>query len=589
MKSTATQLGAAGANGERTFNWVDLLIFGAVLGLLWSILQFGSGMMVHFDATSQSLPISTHIRHIPYYAGRTLLRMWIAFGFSLIFTFSIGYAAAKNRIARAIILPFMDIMQSIPVLSFLTIFITFFVSLFPGSLIGVECASVLTVFTGQVWNMAFGFYHSMVTIPQDLHEAATNYRLTALQRFQKLEVPASMHSLIWNCMMSFGAGWFAVSASEAITVLGKNIQLPGLGSYMATAVSTGDYWAAFWAIITMLFVILATDQLVWRPLLVWADKFKIELTESAHPPTSWFYDLLRRAYIFEWTAKHVLIPLSTFYDDLRVKLSARHAENFAKPGKIGKYVWPAVGIVLLLGLLGEVILGAMAGFDAVYHHISMAEIVKIVGLGFVTLLRVLAVTILATLIWTPVGVWIGSRQRVAQFAQPLVQIFASFPVNMTFPLIVGLFVRYNIDMNWGCILLIAMGAQWYILFNVIAGAMSIPNDLKEAAKNYGLKGWPLWKTLILPAIFPFWITGACTAAGGAWNATILAEVASWGDKTLKATGLGAFIAEVSSQEGGAGTPALICGTAIMALFVVVINKLVWRRLYTYAEHRFHLD
>jgi NitT/TauT family transport system permease protein len=354
-------------------------------------------------------------------------------------------------------------------------------------------------------------------------------------------------------------------------------------------VSTGDYWAAFWAIITMLFVILATDQLVWRPLLVWADKFKIELTESAHPPTSWFYDLLRRAYIFEWTAKHVLIPLSTFYDDLRVKLSARHAENFVKPGKIGKYVWRAVGIVLLLGLLGEVILGAMAGFDAVYHHISMAEIVKIVGLGFVTLLRVLAVTILATLIWTPVGVWVGSRQRVAQFAQPLVQIFASFPVNMTFPLIVGLFVRYNIDMNWGCILLIAMGAQWYILFNVIAGAMAIPNDLREAAKNYGLRGWPLWKTLILPAIFPFWITGACTAAGGAWNATILAEVASWGDKTLKATGLGAFIAEVSSQEGGAGTPALICGTAIMALFVVVINKLVWRRLYSYAEHRFHLD
>ena len=206
-----------------------------------------------------------------------------------------------------------------------------------------------------------------------------------------------------------------------------------------------------------------------------------------------------------------------------------------------------------------------------------------------TLLRVLAVTILATLIWTPVGVWIGSRQRVAQFAQPLVQIFASFPVNMTFPLVVGFFIRYNIDMNWGCILLIAMGAQWYILFNVIAGAMAIPNDLKEAAKNYGLRGWPLWKTLILPAIFPFWITGACTAAGGAWNATILAEIATWGDKTLKATGLGAFINEVSSQEGGTGTPALIVGTAIMALFVVVINKLVWRRLYGYAEHRFHLD
>jgi NitT/TauT family transport system permease protein len=587
MKSTATQLGAA--DSKRTFNWVDLLIFVSVLGLLWSILEFGAGMMVHFDATSQSLPISTHIRHIPSYIGRTLLRMWIAFGFSLIFTFSFGYMAAKNKVARAIILPFLDIMQSIPVLSFLTIFVTFFVSLFPGSLFGVECASVLTVFTAQVWNMTFGFYHSMVTIPQDLHEAATNYRLTALQRFQTLEVPASMHSLIWNCMMSFGAGWFAVSASEAITVLGKNIQLPGLGSFMATAVGTGDYWAAFWAIISMLAVILATDQLVWRPLLVWADKFKMELTESAHPPTSWFYNLLRRAYIFEWTGEHVLVPLSAFYADLRAKLSSAADIERAKPSKVSSYVWRGIGIVVLLGLLFEVIVGVMAGFDAVYRHISGSEILHIVGLGFLTLLRVLAVTILATLIWTPVGVWIGSRQRVAQFAQPLVQIFASFPVNMTFPLVVGLFVRYNIDMNWGCIFLIAMGAQWYILFNVIAGAMAIPNDLKEAAKNFGLRGWPLWKTLILPAIFPFWITGACTAAGGAWNATILAEVATWGDTTLKATGLGAFISEVSSQAGGAGTPSLIVGTAIMALFVVVINKLLWRRLYSYAEHRFHLD
>ena len=587
MKSTATQLVAA--DSKRTFNWVDLLIFVSVLGLLWSILEFGAGMMVHFDTSSQSLPISTHIRHIPYYIGRTLIRMWIAFGFSIIFTFSIGYLAAKNKVARALILPFLDIMQSIPVLSFLTIFMTFFVSLFPRSLLGVECASIVTVFTAQVWNMTFGFYHSMVTIPQDLHEAATNFRLSKLQRFTKLEVPASMHSLIWNCMMSFGAGWFAVSASESITVLGKNIQLPGLGSFMATAVSQGDYWAAFWAIISMLAVILATDQLVWRPLLVWADKFKMELTESAHPPTSWFYNLLRKAYIFEWLEERVWIPLSAFYADLRVKLSGQGKVEYIRPNKAGSYLWRAIGVLLLLAILFETVVGIIAGFEYVYRRISLTEILDIVGLGFVTLLRVLAVTVVATLIWTPIGVWIGSKQRVAQFAQPLVQIFASFPVNMTFPLVVGLFVRYNIDMNWGCIFLIAMGAQWYILFNVIAGATAIPNDLKEAAKNYGLRGWPLWKTLILPAIFPFWVTGACTAAGGAWNATILAEVATWGDKTLKATGLGAFISEVSAQAGGTGTPSLIVGTAIMALFVVVINKLVWRRLYGYAEHRFHLD
>jgi NitT/TauT family transport system permease protein len=585
MKSTATQLGAA--DSKRSFNWVDLLVFAAVLGLLWSILQFGSGMMVHFDAASESLPISTDIRNIPYYAGRTLVRMWIAFGFSLIFTFSVGYAAAKNRLARAFILPFMDIMQSIPVLSFLTITVTFFVGLFPGSLLGVECASIFAIFTGQVWNMVFGFYHSMVTIPQDLQEAATNFRLRPFQRFRKLEVPASMHSLIWNSMMSFGGGWFFVSASEAITVLGKNIQLPGLGSYMATAVSQGDNWAAFWAIVAMLVAIIASDQLVWRPLLAWADRFKMELTESAHPPNSWFYNLLRRAYVFDWLEEQVLVPVSAAYDDLRLKLATRREGKAAKPIKIDRYIWRAAGIILLLGLLGEVVLGFVAGFDAVYRHISISDIAQIFGLGFLTLLRVFAVTILATLIWTPVGVWIGSKEQVAQFAQPLAQIFASFPANMAYPLVVGLFVRYQIDMNWGSILLIAMGTQWYILFNVIAGAMAIPNDLKEAAKTYGLGGWPLWKTLILPAIFPFWITGACTAAGGAWNATIVAEVANWGTQHLEATGLGAFIADVSQRTDG--TPLLICGTAVMAIFVVVINKLLWRRLYSYAERRFHLD
>jgi NitT/TauT family transport system permease protein len=585
VKSTAPQLTAP--EGRRSFSFVDVFVFAGILGVLWSIVEFGKGMGAHFDASTQSLPISTDIGQIPYYAGRTLLRMWIAFGFSLAFTFSVGYAAAKNKVARAIILPFMDIMQSLPVLSFLTILFPFFVSLFPGSLLGVECASIFTIFTGQVWNMAFGFYHSMVTIPQDLREAATNFRLGPIQRFRKLEVPASMHSLIWNSMMSFGGGWFFVSYSESVTVLGKNIQLPGLGSYMATAVSKGDNWGAFWGIVAMLAVIFASDQLIWRPLLVWADKFKIELTESAYSPRSWFYNLLRRAYIFDWIGEHVLTPLAGYYQDLRVNLSPQNAVRRPTQTRIKRYVWQAIGIVLLVAIAAEVVLGVMDGFDAVYRHVSAADLLNILWLGTLTLLRVLAVTLLATLIWTPIGVWVGSKQRVALFAQPLAQIFASFPANMVYPLVVGLFVRYHIDMDWGCILLIAMGTQWYILFNVIAGSMAIPNDLKEAARNFGLGGWPLWKTLILPAIFPFWITGACTAAGGAWNATIAAEVATWGDQHLEARGLGAFIADVSQKADG--TPLLICATAVMAIFVVVINKLLWRRLYSYAEHRFHLD
>src|SRR6516164_8212633 len=391
MKSTATQLGAP--DSKRTFNWVDLLIFAGILGLLWSILHFGKGMTVRFDATSQSLSISSDIRSIPYYIGRTLIRMWIAFGFSLVFTFVVGYAAAKSRVARTIILPFLDIMQSIPVLSFLTIFVTFFVSLFPGNMLGVEFASILTVFTGQVWNMAFGFYHSMVTTPQDLHDAATCFRLSARQRFLKLEVPASMHSLIWNAMMSFGGGWFAVSASEAITVLGKNIELPGLGSYMANAVGTGDNQAAFWAIVAMLLVILATDQLVWRPLLVWADKFKMELTESAHPPKSWFYDFLRRAYLFEWIEKQIVSPAAELFDELRLKQRARRDLEPARSRRIGKYIRQVIGGLLLVGLLYQVLLGVIAGYEAVYRHISLADIAKIVGLGFITLLRVVAVTV----------------------------------------------------------------------------------------------------------------------------------------------------------------------------------------------------
>jgi NitT/TauT family transport system permease protein len=582
VKSTATQLAAPESN--RSFGLVDLVVFAALLGLLWSILQFGRGMVAHFDQ-SQILEISTDVRMIPYYAGRTLLRMWIAFVCSLLFTFGVGYAAAKNNLARAIILPALDVLQSVPVLSFLTITVTGFMALFPGSLLGVECASIFAIFTGQVWNMTFGFYHSMVTIPRDLQEAATNFRLTAVQRFGTLEVPASMHSLIWNAMMSFGGGWFFVTQSEAITVLNHNIKLPGLGSYMAAAVERGDNFAAAWAIIAMVFVIVCTDQLVWRPLLVWADRFKIELTESAHPPMSWFYNLLRRAYLFVWLEENLVRPAADFWSNFRLRSRQKSPRGDGHP-QLGLWLWQALGLLAAMWLIYQIILGITAGFSSVYQHVSFQDFLHIVGLGLLTFLRVFTVTILATLIWTPVGVWIGLKPRAAQIAQPLAQIFASFPTNMTFPIIVGLFVRWKIPMDWGSILLIAMGTQWYILFNVVAGAMAIPNDLKEAAKTYGLRDWPLWKTLIIPAIFPFWITGACTAAGGAWNASIVAEIATWGNLKLQAHGLGAFIAQ-TSQSGD--TPRLICATALMAFFVVTINKLLWRPLYSFAERRFHLD
>lgn len=583
MKSTTAQLTATKGTGR--FGWVDVIVLLGLFGLCWSVLHFGRGMVVHFDENAAP-PLDTGVWNIPYYAGRTLLRMWIAFGCSLLFTFIVGYAAAKNHVARSIILPALDVLQSVPVLGFLSITVTGFMALFPGSLMGVECASIFAIFTGQVWNMTFGFYHSMVTIPTDMQEAASTYGLNRWQRFTTVEVPASMHSLIWNSMMSFGGGWFFVAQSEAISVMNKSIKLPGLGSYMASAVERGDNHAAMWAIIAMLAVILASDQVVWRPLLAWADKFKIEMTESSDPPTSWLYNLLHGAHVFAWFEEKVAQPFRDWFRNLTLRFTTAPAATQRTRAKVRSLLFRGLGIFAGVWVGYYVVGGIIAGISTVHQHVTPADLGNIAWLGLLTMLRVFAMTILATLIWTPIGVWIGFQPRVARIAQPLAQIAASFPVNMAFPFVVGFYVAHHIGMNWGSILLIAMGTQWYILFNVVAGAMAIPNDLMEAARTYGLRGWPLWRTLILPAIFPFWVTGACTAAGGAWNASIVAELATWGDTTLKADGLGAFIADVT-QRGD--TPLIICSIAMMSLFVVVMNKLLWRRLYGLAEQRFRLD
>ena len=580
MKSTSPQL--AVETGQPGFTWIDGLVLLILFGVFWSVMHFGRGMLVAFDPTSVA-PLDFSTDQIPYYAGRTLLRMWIAFCFSLIFAIALGYLAAKNSVARMVILPALDVLQSVPVLGFLSATVSGFMALFPGSLLGVECAAIFAIFTGQVWNMAFGFYHSMVTIPTDMQEAASTYGMSRWQRFRTVELPASAHSLIWNSMMSFGGGWFFVAQSEAISVMNKDIKLPGLGSYMASSIEKGNHHAALLAVIAMLVLILLSDQLIWRPLLVWADKFKIELTESGLPPTSWVYNLLAGTYMFTWLNLHVWQPLED-----TLAQSMRHVRPAAKRSRSSSVNWPVriAGLMLALWVGYEAILGVFAAIATLHGVLTLPTVGHIVWLGFLTLLRVLAMTVLATLIWTPVGVWVGFHPKAARFAQPLAQIGASFPVNMTFPIVVGFFVATHTAMNWGSILLIAMGTQWYILFNVIAGAMAIPNEMKEVASIYRLHRWQLWRTLILPAIFPFWVTGACTAAGGAWNASIVAELATWGNTTLKADGLGAFIAEVTKSGD---TPLIIVSIAVMSLFVVAMNKLVWRRLYGFAERRFRLD
>jgi len=565
--------------------WIDAIVVLATIVLLWLVVVLGGDMRVRFDELNPP-PLSLDIALIPYYTARTVLRMFIAFAAALLFTFVYGYIAAKSVRARKVMLPLLDILQSVPVLGFLSITVTGFLALFPGSLLGVECASIFAIFTAQAWNMTFGFYHSLITIPAELQEAATVYKLNGWQRFTKVELPSSAIGLMWNSMMSFGGGWFFVAQSEAISVLNKNIKLPGLGSYMAAAVEAGDTRAAIYAIVAMVVTIVVIDQLLWRPLVAWAEKFKLEQVEGKDSPTSWVLDLLQHSFVLGWLSDHVGNAVGRFSErasalgsDLTRTISGR------TPPPAKWLLRFAVWTFAVLGV-GWLILDAFGIAQQIRTDMSGSQMLHVVWLGVLTLLRVVGMSILATLIWTPIGVWIGLRPRVARIAQPIAQIAASFPVNMTFPFIVAFFIFAHIPINLGSVLLMALGTQWYILFNVIAGAMAIPTDLREAAALFGLHRWQLWKTLIIPAIFPFWVTGALTATGGAWNASIVAEVATWGNDKLVADGLGAYIAQVTEKGD---QPAIYFSIMVMASFVVVINRFFWRRLYDLAERKYKLD
>lgn len=567
------------------FGWADAVVILAVFVLLWLLVVLTGDMRVRFDGLHPpTLPLDVAL--IPYYTARTVLRMFIAFAAALLFTFTYGYVAAKSLRARKVMLPLLDILQSVPVLGFLSITVTGFLALFPGSLLGVECASILAIFTAQAWNMTFGFYHSLITIPAELQEAASVYRMNRWQRFTKVELPSSAIGLMWNSMMSFGGGWFFVAQSEAISVLNKNIKLPGLGSYMAAAVEAGDTRAAVYAILAMIISIVVLDQLLWRPLLAWAEKFKLEQTEGKDNPTSWVLDLVRRSHVLAWCSSHVGRAFGNVSEHASL-LTADMVQTISHrtPAPVKTSLHIAVWVLTAMGV-AWLVWDAIGIVKEIRTDMTGAEMLHVVWLGVLTLLRVLAMSVIATLIWTPIGVWIGLRPRVARVAQPLAQIAASFPVNMTFPFIVALFISAHIPINFGSVLLMALGTQWYILFNVIAGAMAIPTDLREAATLFGLRRWRLWRTLIIPAIFPFWVTGAVTATGGAWNASIVAEVASWGNDKLVAAGLGAYIAQVTEKGD---QPAIYFSIMVMALFVVVINRVLWRRLYDLAERKFKLD
>ncbi|NDG74592.1 MAG: ABC transporter permease subunit [Synechococcaceae bacterium WB8_1B_136] len=563
---------------QSRLGWADLLVILAVLTLLGLIAHVGSEAMVSFQPPDVSPVVSLDPRNLPEYAARSSLRMFIALGCSTAFTLIYGSLAAHNRRAEKVLIPLLDILQSVPVLGFLSITVTGFIALFPGSLLGLEAASIFAIFTSQVWNMTFSFYQSLRTVPQELTEAASLYRLSRWQRFSRLELPSAAIPLLWNAMMSFGGGWFFLAASEAISVLNQSYTLPGIGSYVAAAVAARNLGALGWAVLAMAVVILLLDQLFWRPLVAWSNRFRLEQSGGGDAPSSWVFNLLRTARVPTLVGE-ALAPVHERLDQLLSALLGPVSEGSSEAETPGADRMFNLAAMLAVGVL----LAALVHF--ILTTVGMAEVVSAFWMGLHTLARVVLLLAAATVIWTPIGVAIGFQPRLARLLQPLVQFLASFPANFIFPFATLFFIHSHVPIGWGSILLMALGSQWYILFNSIAGAQTIPSDLREMADDVGLRGLQRWRKLIIPGIFSAWVTGGVTASGGAWNASIVSEVVSWGGTTLKADGLGAYIAEATNQGDW---PRIALGIGLMSLFVVGLNRVFWRRLYGLAERRYHL-
>ncbi|MET9364851.1 ABC transporter permease subunit [Streptomyces sp. NPDC006632] len=559
-------------------SWVDAVIAAAVLVLFYVVLHVGHGTTVRFS-TDQSIKVDTDPSQLPYDAARSLLRMFIALAASIVFTFVYALAAAKSRRLERVLIPALDILQSVPVLGFLTVAVSGFVALFPGSLLGLECASIFAIFTSQAWNMTFGFYHSLTSLPRELDELSRSFGFTRWMRFWQVELPSGMIGLVWNGMMSFGGGWFFLVASEAISVNNKDYALPGVGSYAGAAIADGDLGKVGWAILTMAVMVIGVNFLFWRPLTAWAEKFKNEQSEASEVQRSVVLGFLRRSH----------------WPRLLGKLFRPVGRTLSRAGRIfgtddrPLAVDPArrrTGDIVFAVVAGALILWGLFDLGRYLHdETGLGVFGEPLLLGLATLARVVVLVAAATVIWVPVGVRIGFSPRLTRIAQPVVQVLASFPANFLFPLAVWFFLKTGLSINIGGILLMALGAQWYILFNTIAGAMSIPSDLREAMDDLGVRGWQRWKRLILPGVFPAYVTGGITASGGAWNASIVAEVVTFGGTTLTATGLGAYIAQATASGD---FPHLLAGVAVMSLYVVALNRLLWRRLYRLADTRFAL-
>lgn len=557
-----------------------LLVFSVFGFLAWSAKQMATPYQL-----GQSFPIHLDPIYLPLYAGRTVVRMLLALMLSLLFTFIFGTWAAKSRRAEKIIIPMIDVLQSVPILGFLSITITGFIALFPGSLIGPECAAIFAIFTSQAWNMALGFYQTVRSVPSDIREASKMFHLSPWQTFWRIEVPFSMPGLLWNAMLSMSGGWFFLVASEALSVANQSILLPGIGSYIVVASSQANLSAIIYAVLTMLFVIIIYDQLLFRPLIAWSEKFKSEQYTSEKTAESWVIDLFRRTRFF----RNIGLIIKQGFDKIvncRLFLSRpQNSETLFKKNLFSSlkfksdFVWQVFLFLLSFYILFLV-------FRFAVHSFTPKEIFHVFYLGLITALRVCILLIICTLIWVPIGIWIGLNPQITKIVQPIAQMLAAFPANLFYPIAIIGISYFSLSPNIWLSPLMVLGAQWYILFNVIAGASCIPKELQLAVDNLGATGWLKWKTLLLPAVFPYFITGAITAAGGAWNASIQAEVANWGQIHLHAAGLGAYIVQYTRAGD---FPRIVLGVFMMCLFVLTLNRLIWRPLYRFAESRFMME
>ncbi|MBF9232279.1 ABC transporter permease [Microvirga alba] len=563
-------------------NFYDLVAFAIIVGIGVAMVHGAREMRAPLTQLDIS-PVSLDPSLLPDYALRTTLRMFAAMGASLLFTFTVATLAAKSRKAELVIIPALDILQSVPVLGFLTFTVVFFLGLFPGSQLGAELAAIFAIFTAQAWNMAFSFYQSLRTVPRDLDEVARHFRLSPWLRFWRLEAPFAAPGLVWNAMMSMSGSWFFVVASEAISVGDTKILLPGIGAWLAVAIEHKDLRAIALAVVAIAIVILLYDQLVFRPIVAWADKFRSEQTAAQQRPRSWVYDLVRRTHLM----RRLMLPISLLFASIggligRIRLPDRPPVQLKPAPTVGRVIdvlWIVLimsGTAYMLWLIADYV-GATLSWD---------DLRQAVTLGALTLLRVAILIALASLIWVPIGVWIGLRPVVAERVQPVAQFLAAFPANVLFPFVVVTIVAFRLDPNIWLSPLMILGTQWYILFNVIAGASAFPTDLREVSTIFHLRRWHWWRRVMLPGIFPYFVTGALTASGGSWNASIVAEVASWGDVKLQAAGLGAYIAKATDAGD---FPRVVLGVAVMSAFVVILNQVLWRPLYRFAERRLRLD